>query len=117
MLSSSITLSANASYYTSYSISRTATFRYSTLSSTDALSSDNASGTTKTATGIEYMSYNGTKDITTSAITIPSEVTSSTGGVYAGTYSGLTTSSGFPGNPSVASTATAPCVVYFLTIS
>ncbi len=83
-----VTLSADQTYYASYQATITGTFYYSKLTKDDYIykSGTQASVTT---TAIRYMNYKGT--YIQSNYTVPSAVTTSTGGASAENYIGVAT--------------------------
>ena len=84
-VSGSISISADVTYYASYQKTVTAIFYYSTLTKDNLTYSVKAS--TTTAAAIQYYGYTGT--IINSNFTVPSAVTSSTGGASAENYIGV----------------------------
>ncbi len=84
-VSGSISISADVTYYASYQKTVTAIFYYSTLTKDNFTYSVKAS--TTTAAAIQYYGYTGT--IINSNFTVPSAVTSSTGGASAENYIGV----------------------------
>ena len=86
--SGSITISANTNYYASYQKTITGTFYYCTLAAGDGVYS-NSTASSKTATAVQYRGYTGT--IVNSNFTVPTEVSSSTGGASAENYAGVAT--------------------------
>lgn len=84
-VSGSISISADVTYYASYQKTVTAIFYYSTLTKDNLTYSVKAS--TTTAAAIKYYGYTGS--IIDSNFTVPSAVTSSTGGASAENYIGV----------------------------
>ena len=84
--SASVTISANVTYYASYSKNVTATFYYCTLAADNYTYTNGAQGSVA-ASATQYLGYTGT--VVNSNISIPSAVTASHGGASAQNYVGV----------------------------